>query len=180
MSAPTPPSWYLASARVILHRVPGHLQHPDAAVRDARRRYVRNKVLAGELAAKLVKAKSIEELSTLLDESAADLRLLEISILPGTPFYPGPKLQQISPLSARPFRIDYPIAWEQGGHTHEMVLRLWCERPSERHHVGAERIAVRLGTALEQWLREHPASFGAVGLADARRLSPRGVKGPEE
>ena len=48
-----------------------------------------------------------------------------------------------------------------------MVLRLWCERPSERHHVGAERIAVRLGAALEQWLREHPASFGAAGLAEA-------------
>jgi UDP-GlcNAc:undecaprenyl-phosphate GlcNAc-1-phosphate transferase len=144
------------------------------------RSHVSNKVIAGDLAEKLLEAATMDEISALLDASAADLSLLEISIFPGTPHYPGPKLQQISPLSARPFRIDYPIAWEQAGRAHEMVLRLWCERPDERRHMGAERIAVKLGAALEQWAREHPAAVVAASPADARRASPHGRKRVEE
>jgi hypothetical protein len=34
----------------------------------------------------LVKARTFDELGALLAETAADLRLLEISIIPGTPF----------------------------------------------------------------------------------------------
>jgi UDP-GlcNAc:undecaprenyl-phosphate GlcNAc-1-phosphate transferase len=144
------------------------------------RSHVRNQVLAGELAERLVQAGTIAELGKLLDESAAELGLVDVSIIPGTPHYPGPKLPYISPLSARPYRIDYPIAWEEAGHTAEMVLSIWCERPDERRHMGAERIAVKLGAALEQWAREHPAAVGAVSPADARRASPHGRKRVEE
>ncbi|HEY4659407.1 MAG TPA: MraY family glycosyltransferase [Gemmatimonadaceae bacterium] len=135
------------------------------------RSHVRNKVIAGELAANIVKAGTIEEIRALLDQWAPEFRFLEISVVAGAAYYPGPAARQISPLSERPFRVDYPIAWEQGGRVHEVVLRLWCERPDERRHVGIERIATKLGAALEQWLREHPASFGIAGLADARRMS---------
>jgi UDP-GlcNAc:undecaprenyl-phosphate GlcNAc-1-phosphate transferase len=132
------------------------------------RSHVRHKVLAGELAQRLIKADSIEQLSALLDEAATELDLLEVSIITGAASSLRPKLQQISPLSARPFRIDYPIAWEEAGHTHELLLRVWCERPHERLHVGAERIAMRLGAALEEWVREHPASLGIAGHVVAK------------
>jgi hypothetical protein len=135
---------------------------------------------ARSLAEKPVQAGTIAELGALLDESAAELGLVDLSIIPGTPHYPGPKLPYISPLSARPYRIDYPIAWEEGGHTAEMVLSLWCERPDERRHMGAERIAVKLGAALERWAREHPAAVGAETRADSRRLGLHGKTRVEE
>jgi hypothetical protein len=43
--------------------------------------------------------------------------------------------------------------------------------------VGAERIATRLGGALERWLQRNPAAFGPGASAEeaAKRLSPRGI-----
>jgi UDP-GlcNAc:undecaprenyl-phosphate GlcNAc-1-phosphate transferase len=144
-----------------------------SVLRNARG-HLRNKVLAGELADRLRGAETIAQLNALLDASACELQLLEISIIPDAPYYAAPKLQQISPVSARPFRVDYPIAWEEGGHTHELLLRLWCEHPDERRHIGAERIAMRLGAALELWIREHPAAFPAHADANAKHV-PAGV-----
>ena len=148
-------------------------------VRNARN-HVRNQVLASELAERLLQAQSIGELGALLDESAADLGLVSASIVPGAPQHHGPKLPHISPASARPFRIDYPIAWGEGGPTQEMVLSLWSTRPDARRHMGAERVAVRLGAALEQWAREHPAAFAVETLADSRRPSPHGRRRIDE
>jgi len=84
-------------------------------------------------------------------------------------------------VSERPFRVDYPIAWEHGGKRREVVLRLWCERSTDRRHVGAERFAMRLGGALELWLRRNPAAFGAAPSTDdsTKRLSPRAINRPD-
>lgn len=143
---------------------------------NARRR-VRNKVVAGEVAEMMLRAHSIDEVRTVLADCATDFHLLEVSIVPGTAHFPGPTLRQISPVSERPFRVDYPIAWEHGGQVHEVVLRLWCERPTDLRQVGAERIATRLGAALENWLQRNPAAFGAAAPAEeaSKRLSPRGM-----
>ena len=141
------------------------------------RSHVRNKVVAGEVADKLLRAESIDQVRAMLAECATEFSLLEISIIPGAHHFPGPEGRQISPVTDRPFRVDYPVAWEHAGQTHEVVLRVWVERPTDRKHSGAERIATRLGTALEQWLQLNPTAFGVIANAEeaARRLSPRGL-----
>jgi UDP-GlcNAc:undecaprenyl-phosphate GlcNAc-1-phosphate transferase len=142
------------------------------------RSHVRNKVMAGEIADRLLRAESIDQVSAMLGECAAEFKLLEVSIVPGARHFPGPESRRISPVHDRPFRVDYPIAWEHGGSVHEVVLRLWSDRPTDLRHVGAERIATKLGGALETWLQRNPAAFGpAPSLEEAaKRLSPRGVK----
>jgi UDP-GlcNAc:undecaprenyl-phosphate GlcNAc-1-phosphate transferase len=141
------------------------------------RSHVRNRVIATETAEKLLSAESIEQVNAMLAGCAPELGLLEVSIVPGTPHFLGPVARQITPVSERPFRVDYPIAWEHGGKRREVVLRLWCERSTGRRHVGAERFAMRLGGALELWLRRNPAAFGAAPSTDdsAKRLSPRAI-----
>lgn len=147
-----------------------------ASVVLSARRHVRHKLVAVEIADKLQNAASQEEVRTILADSASEFHLLEVSIIPGSPHSPQPATLQISPVSQRPFRVDYPIAWEAGGQVHEVILRLWCERPAERTHLGAVRIASKLGTALERWLAEHPAPFKDATSTDdeaGKRSSPK-------
>jgi len=146
------------------------------------RSHVRNKVLAGDIAGRILKAKSAEEVRTLLADSAEELKLLEISVIPAAPHFHQPDKRQISPPSERPFRVDYPIAWDSDGHINEVVLRVWCERPSDKRHIGAERIATRLAMALEQWLNQNPGAFGGVTAVEhaAKRLSPMGTSRHDE
>jgi hypothetical protein len=138
------------------------------------RSHVRNKVIAGEVAARLQRARTPVEVNAMLAESAAEFNLIEISIVPGASHFPGPEARQISPVHDRPFRVDYPIAWEEHGIVREVVLRLWCERPGDFTHRGAERIATRLAPAVEQWLREHPGAMPAAQVP-AYRASQRGM-----
>ena len=122
------------------------------------RSHVRKRVVATEVADRLLRADSLKQVSAMLAECAAEFGLLEVSVVPGVPHFHGPAARQISPVSDRPFRVDYPIAWEYGGQVREVVLRLWCDRPYEHRHTGAEGIARRLGAALELWLQRNPAT----------------------
>ena len=137
------------------------------------RSHVRNKLLAGEIANKLQRARTPVEVSAMLSDCAADFNLIEIALVPGATHFPGPDARQISPVHDRPFRIDYPIAWEEHGTVREVVLRLWCERPNYYQHVGAERIASRLGPALEQWLKDHPGAMPMPHPVPHHRFTPR-------
>ena len=125
------------------------------------RSHVRARIRAHEIATKLRSAQSLDELNAVLSASAADLGLAEVSLFPGSPHFHSPSVRQISPPSERLFRVDYPIAWDEDGRMREVVLRLWCERPSNRRHRGAERIATRLALALETWLANNPRAFPA-------------------
>jgi UDP-GlcNAc:undecaprenyl-phosphate GlcNAc-1-phosphate transferase len=139
------------------------------------RSHVRNKLIAGEIADRLLQAESLEQVNEMLDECATDLQLIEVSIMPGAQHMRSPLARQISPLSERPFRVDFPIAWEQDGEVQEVVLRMWCERPDERRHIGTERIASRLGGALEAWFRQNPAALD--GIAAAAEVGKRQAEG---
>jgi hypothetical protein len=142
------------------------------------RSHVRKRVVATEVADRLLRADSLKQVSAMLAECAAEFGLLEVSVVPGVPHFHGPAARQISPVSDRPFRVDYPIAWEYGGQVREVVLRLWCDRPYEHRHTGAEGIARRLGAALELWLQRNPATTVAgIPVAEdaGKRLSARGV-----
>lgn len=138
------------------------------------RSHVRNKVIAGEVASKLLRAGTLQEVITLLTDSAQELSLLDITVVPGTPRFHGTDALHIAPMSQRPFRVDYPIAWEEYGVVREVVLRIWCARPESNQHLGAERIATRLGPALEAWLIMHPGVLGVPELQT--RVTPKGFE----
>jgi UDP-GlcNAc:undecaprenyl-phosphate GlcNAc-1-phosphate transferase len=148
---------------------------------------VRTKIRAGEVAGKLHQAASIDELRSMLNASAEQLGVEEVALIPGSNRFVGPETRRISPPSQRLFRIDYPIAWERNGHVHEVVLRVWCARPSGLQHIGVESIATRLAPAIEQWLMTNtgiapaaeepaarPASSGFRRRAEAPRAAVAG------
>jgi UDP-GlcNAc:undecaprenyl-phosphate GlcNAc-1-phosphate transferase len=137
------------------------------------RRHVRTKIFAADVAERVARADSLDEVTRLLADSAADFNLLEIALIPGVAHFPAPAARQISPLNERPFRIDYPIALEHEGQIREVVLRFWCARPLGHQHPGAERIATRLGPAVEAWLRKSPDAL--TFAEDHRRPTPRGM-----
>jgi UDP-GlcNAc:undecaprenyl-phosphate GlcNAc-1-phosphate transferase len=117
------------------------------------RRHVARNVVANDLAKRIDGATSLEELATLLNDTAAELQLVEVNIIPGSHHFRGPAAQLISPPSQIPLRVDYPIsALGADGQRHEVILRLWCARPTGHQYLGAERVATMLGPAVERWL----------------------------
>jgi hypothetical protein len=137
------------------------------------RSHVRTKIRAGEVAGKLHEASSLDELKAMLNASAETLGVEEVALIQGSPRFNGPEVRRLSPKSERLFRVDYPIAWERNGQVHEVVLRVWCERPTALHHVGAERIAARLAPAIESWL-----SSNATGMPAQEPQVPRQAPKP--
>jgi hypothetical protein len=146
--------------------------HSVASVFLNARSHVKNKILTGDIATALQRAGSLEDLANILNESAADLGLLDVSLVVGNSHYTAPSTRQISPLDNRPFRVDYPIAWEQDGQTFEAVLRLWCERPGPRQHFGTERIASRLAPAVEGWLKTNGTPAFSQPVIQSRPSRP--------
>jgi len=132
------------------------------------RGHVRGRIRAHEIAAKFNRARNLDEINTMLEDGANDLGLAEVTVLPGATNFHGPAARQISPPSERLFRVDYPIAYEEDGRMREVVLRVWCERPSQHRYTGAERIATRLAASLEAWLAQNPR---AIPADDDKRIA---------
>ena len=121
------------------------------------RGHIRRKIIAGDVAAELGRARSVEELRRILNDCAEELGFLEVSMESASMPYVGPSFQQISPIDKRPFRIDCPVAWTQpDGEVQEAILRFWCARPAMYRYVGAERLIARVVPAVQQWLVAHP------------------------
>jgi UDP-GlcNAc:undecaprenyl-phosphate GlcNAc-1-phosphate transferase len=142
------------------------------------RRHVGRKVVANELAKRIETATTLEELAALLNDTAEELHLVEVNLIPGSHHFRGPSAQLISPPSQIPLRVDYPIsALGADGQRHEVILRLWCARPVGHQYLGAERVATMLGPAVERWLAQNahavaPAT-APTKTSGAHRLHPQ-------
>ncbi|MBX9928448.1 MAG: undecaprenyl/decaprenyl-phosphate alpha-N-acetylglucosaminyl 1-phosphate transferase [Gemmatimonadaceae bacterium] len=145
-----------------------------SVIRNART-VVQEKVRAQEIAAKIRAASSLDELRLLLAELVSDTRLLDIELVElseGLHSH-GPPSQQLSRYDALPLRLDYPFAWQTTSGMRELVLRVWCARPGPHGHATAERLAVRIGPAIERWFAQH----GSGAIAEPDSLTPvRGVR----
>jgi UDP-GlcNAc:undecaprenyl-phosphate/decaprenyl-phosphate GlcNAc-1-phosphate transferase len=140
------------------------------------RQHVQNKIVAGDIAASLSKAGSLDEVKAILTGCAEDLGFLEVSLEPAAGHFVGPTFRQISPLADRPFRIDCPIAWEHAdGQVQEAVLRFWFERPTGFRHMGTERIISRLAPAVQLWMR---ANTPVYGVPVVQPVAQRRTSGP--
>ncbi|WKW12485.1 MraY family glycosyltransferase [Pseudogemmatithrix spongiicola] len=143
-----------------------------AGVRDVRS-IIRDRILANEVAARIRTANTLEEVTGALEKLTDEVRLLDVQILEGDVHLHGPQRQQISPVDKLPVRLDYPCAWESNGKVQEVILRLWSTRPSPSGAHAIERIACRVGPALEEWLRTHAESAATAALSPRASRSER-------
>ena len=134
---------------------------------------VREKIRANEIAEQIQNAESLEEVQTILQTLVDDMRVLDVELVAGNVHFHGPERQQISPVDQLPIRLDYPFAWETEGGVREVILRLWSVRPQRGVHPATERVATRIGPALEEWFqrnsREATPVFGLEAQPQSRK-----------
>jgi UDP-GlcNAc:undecaprenyl-phosphate GlcNAc-1-phosphate transferase len=149
-----------------------------SVVRNARM-VVQEKIRANEIADRIRSAKSLDEVRNALDDLVDEVRVLDIELVAGDVHVHGPGRQQISPVDQLPVRLDYPFAWQTDGGVREVILRLWSTRPSKGGHPASERVATRIGPALEAWFQSHSReatpAFGIEAQVVNRR-TPRGFR----
>lgn len=133
---------------------------------------VREKIVANEIAEQIRNAATLEEVRDLLSQLVDDLRVLDIELVAGNVHQHGPERQQISPPDQLPIRLDYPFAWRTEQGTREIILRLWASRPESGEHPATERVATRIGPALEAWFQQHTAE-GMPGIMPEAAPQPR-------
>jgi UDP-GlcNAc:undecaprenyl-phosphate GlcNAc-1-phosphate transferase len=144
-----------------------------SVVRNARLT-IKEKIRTDEVAQRLAKAQTIEEVNDLVAQLVGETRLLDIEVFesPVDVHGHGPSRQRISAYDALPVRLDYPFNPNQGGGRGEMVLRIWCPRPSmTTPNHSAERVASRLGPALESWYRARHRLSANVTPEEAAQLT---------
>jgi len=150
-----------------------------ASVLRNARMVVQEKIRANDIAERIRRAKTLEEVRAALDDLVDEVRVLDVELVAGDVHLHGPERQQISPRDQLPVRLDYPFAWETEGGMREVVLRLWSTRPTRRGHPANERVATRIGPALEEWFESHAREatpvFG-VEAAPKERRTPRGFR----
>jgi UDP-GlcNAc:undecaprenyl-phosphate GlcNAc-1-phosphate transferase len=134
---------------------------------------VREKIRANEIAEQIRAAESLEEVQEILQTLVDDVRVLDVELVAGNVHFHGPERQQISPVDQLPIRLDYPFAWETEGGVREVILRLWSIRPQRGVHPATERVATRIGPALEEWFqrnsREATPVFGIEAQPQSRK-----------
>ena len=140
-----------------------------SVVRNART-VVREKIRANDIAAQIRSARSIDEVRDLLDELVDEVRVLDMELVTGATGSHGPERQQISHADLLPIRLDYPFLWRTRTGAREIVLRVWSERPRRGMHPSSERIATRIGPALEEWFHSHELELQPHFGAEAHPL----------
>lgn len=149
-----------------------------SVVRNART-VVQEKIRANEIAERIRAAETLEEVKRALEDLVDEVRVLDIELVAGDVHLHGPERQQISPRDQLPVRLDFPFAWETEGGVREVILRLWSTRPKKGGHPASERVATRIGPALEEWFQKHSKEatpvFGVQAQPQSRR-TPRGFR----
>jgi UDP-GlcNAc:undecaprenyl-phosphate GlcNAc-1-phosphate transferase len=140
------------------------------------RSIIRQRVLANEVADRIREAETMEQVVAALERLTTEMPLLDVQLLEGDVHLHGPQRQRISPVDQLPVRLDYPFAWESNGTVQEVILRLWSTRPTRSGTQAVERIACRVGPALEEWLRANDES--AASATARRRKDPTASRVP--
>jgi hypothetical protein len=96
-------------------------------------------------------------LQSLIEEASSDLRLVSMELIHREPKSRGGHPLQITTASPQ-FKLDYHVETGRNGRNGDLVLRIWSarERRFTSAHPSAERIAARVGPAVEAWMIAHP------------------------
>jgi UDP-GlcNAc:undecaprenyl-phosphate GlcNAc-1-phosphate transferase len=125
-----------------------------SAARQART-VIRDKIHARDVATLLRSAESFEELSTILEESAARFRFVHAE-LQGR----SERRQFVEPIpvqahGTRTWKLEYPVAGIDSTLPCLIMLSIWSATEGRGTTAGAERVAQILAPAIGQWLRAH-------------------------
>jgi UDP-GlcNAc:undecaprenyl-phosphate/decaprenyl-phosphate GlcNAc-1-phosphate transferase len=145
-----------------------------SAMRNARR-VIQEKIHTDEVVERLGKAASFAEVQDIVASLVSETRVLDIEVFESTLDLRshGPSRQRISTFDALPVRFDYPFTLHEIKGRKEMVLRIWSPRPSAVSPIyTAERVASRIGPALEAWFNSHDAT-STVAAEDMDQTAER-------
>lgn len=133
------------------------------------RSVLREKIRAGDLAEQIAAAETFDQLQSVIDEAGGDLHVLSMELLFNETRGRSRHLLRLSS-GTPPCRLDYHLRDGDGDRHGEFLLRIWSSRDgrSMSGHPSAERIAARIGPAVEKWMRAHPET--ARQLDRAQRL----------
>ena len=132
---------------------------------------VGEKIRANEIAEQIRNAETLEQVQQILASLVDDVRVLDVELVAGDVHFHGPERQQISPVDQLPIRLDYPFAWQTEGGVREVILRLWSVRPVKGVHPATERVATRIGPALEEWFQRNSSAATPVFGIEAQPQS---------
>jgi len=135
---------------------------------------VKEKIFADEFVKGLPHARTLEDVRGMLDLLVDKTRLLDVAILDAFTEGPGHRPHRPLSLDALPMRLDYPFMVNHGTDERQMLLCLWCARPVTNMPTHtAERLAARVGPALERWFSAQegaPATSPVVTVRNFRRI----------
>ncbi|HEY4132653.1 MAG TPA: MraY family glycosyltransferase [Gemmatimonadaceae bacterium] len=132
------------------------------------RTVVREKILAGDLAEQITTADSFDRVQSMIVEASGDLKLVSMELI-----HREPHPRNVHPIpitaSSPQFKLDYHVATGRNGRNSDLVLRIWStrERRQTNGRPSAERIAARVGPAVEDWIKAHPDVLTALAEADS-------------
>ena len=129
------------------------------------RQVVRIKIYANEAKLRIEQARSLSEITDILDTLAIQVGLLDIQLIqPNQKERLTPPSQQIAPLHALPMHLDYSFALNDSTMA-RVVVRLWDRPdPANKPHT-MERVITRIGKALNLWYNKH-ITHATVPISD--------------
>ncbi len=134
------------------------------------RRIISCQILALDLTTLLSRARSVEQVGSLLSDAAGQFGFVAMDLSGGT--LARRDLMQERIVAQRwAWRLDYPIRLTPEGAGEvdptPYVLSIWCSQGNRARLYGAERIARILGPAIQRWFAELSAELGARQAEDA-------------
>jgi UDP-GlcNAc:undecaprenyl-phosphate GlcNAc-1-phosphate transferase len=121
------------------------------------RRIISDQILALDLTTLLDGARSVEEVASLLSDSAGQFGFLAMDLSGGT-LVRRDLMQERIVVQHWAWRLDYPIRLTPEGagdvDATPYVLSIWCSQENHARPYGAERIARILGPAIQRWFAE--------------------------
>jgi len=139
------------------------------------RRVISDQILALDLTSLMDRAETVEEVSSLLSESARQFGFLAVELSGEGTDHRELRHDPII-LQNWAWKLDYPIRIDEQSPKPEYVLSIWCSPEFSTRPYGAERVARILGPALRAWFENggrHVERHAALRGASRRSLLKR-------
>ena len=121
------------------------------------RRVIRDQIHARDVAYLIRNAGTREQISSILDDSAANFGFLHMELCREMSRGRG-RVALGNGQAAHAWKLDYPVTPHDAVEDDLYVLRIWCDAARSSRPFGAERVARILAPVIEDWLdARHPA-----------------------
>lgn len=142
------------------------------ALMTARSR-VRDKICARDVSMLIDRARSMREVTSILEDSAALFRFAHMQLRSGVQRVAPPPGKVSHAQAARYWALDYPVT-SSFGRSDPVFLSVWCSVDSVRA-AGVERVAEIIAPAIERWLLRHADEVDGQGIVldDGFRIAGR-------